>query len=55
MKKDIKQISIETTTTGTVEIKQEWNDMNFDDPIIEIVPEQIDILISWLHEAKKNC
>ena len=51
MKKEMYPVRVEKNDKGNIVIIQEWNDMNMDDPEVEVTPEQLGLLTSWLLEA----
>jgi len=52
MKKSVYQLSLSTDDEGTVLLEQQNNSGN-ESSIIAIHPDQIDMVIGWLQEAKQ--
>jgi len=52
MKKGMMEVQVETDDKNNIRIIQPW--MHEDDAVILITPEQVDTLIQWLQEAKKE-
>ena len=51
MQREMHHIKVFTKENGNTVILQEWNDMNERDPEIEISPDQVGMVASWLLEA----
>ena len=52
MKKKVFDIEIETTNDGYIDLWQ--SDFGHEDDHVRIHPDQVDMLINWLKEAKKK-
>ena len=51
MKREMHQITVEATDSGSIVISQAWNDMNERDPEITISSEQAPLVASWIYQA----
>jgi len=52
MHKEMKELRVSTTTEGTIEIEQGWDEQEAEcHDRITVNPGQVDILIGWLQEA----
>lgn len=53
MKREMLYVSVETDKSGNIELSQYQEDSE-DRDVISIIPEQVDILVRWLQDAKKE-
>ncbi len=54
MDKRMEPLSVSTTNEGRIEIIQETSELDFEASIISLSPDQVDILIKWLTEAREE-
>jgi len=54
MDKRMEPLSVSTTNEGRIEIIQETSELDFESSIISLSPDQVDILIQWLTEAREE-
>ena len=54
MYKQMHNIAVERSSDGLIRISQEYNDMNMEDPVIRIDPEQATLVASWIVDAASD-
>ena len=54
MKRSMREISVSTTSEGCILIEGEFDHVQGTAASIELHPDQVDALIGWLKEAKKE-
>jgi hypothetical protein len=54
VKRTMRNLTVETSSDGSVHLSQELHDPNFDDPIIEISSDQAAIVATWILEAGRE-
>lgn len=54
MYKKMHPVSVATTTSNDIEITQEWNDINEQDPVITLNKDQVGQVATWLLEAMQE-
>ena len=54
MQKKMEEVSVSTTTDGMIEIQQPTGIPGEEDYPVRIHPGQVDVLVAWLQEAKRE-
>lgn len=52
--KKMHSVDVSIDSNGEIAIHQEWNDMNYDDPVVTISKEQAGLVAGWIIEAAQD-